>query len=422
MSTDRPPLPQLDADSFLTDGGLETTLIFHDGFELPDFAAFVLLDDPAGRDALVRYFDSYAKIARRDNVGIILETPTWRASPDWAPRLGYSIDDLERVNREAVVMLEDVRRRHQSPNTPVVISGCLGPRGDGYIAGDRMSPDESSAYHSLQVRAFAAAGADLVTAITMTYSAEAIGIVEAARRVGIPVVVSFTVETDGVLPSGELLGAAIDTVDAATDAYAAYYMINCAHPTHFSSTLDPEQPWARRLRGVRANASRMSHAELDEAESLDSGDPEELAELYHELRTTLPQLTVLGGCCGTDDRHISAISTACVVAGSSDPSQDRPAPTPSSSSTARRGCGARRTREGEASWAEMASPMAAASASGGRARPAPIRTTARALSGCSRSSGRQTIGTPWARATVTDPRPAWVTSRSAWGITAACRT
>ena len=305
------PLPQLDADVFLTDGGIETTLIFDDGIELADFAAFTLLDDPAGRAALVRYFDRYAAVAVADGVGIVLETPTWRASPDWAARQGIDETDLVRLNHEAVALLEDVRLRHATAASPIVISGCIGPRGDGYVAGELMTVAEARQYHSVQVEAFADAGVDLVTAITMTNVAEAVGIVEAARAVDLPVVISFTVETDGTLPSGEALGAAVEAVDAATDGYPAYFMVNCAHPDHVAPVLDPGEAWTRRLGGLRANASRMTHAELDEAEELDRGDPAELAELYRDLRAVHPQLRVVGGCCGTDHTHIAAISAAC---------------------------------------------------------------------------------------------------------------
>jgi S-methylmethionine-dependent homocysteine/selenocysteine methylase len=309
--TDR--LPQLDADLFLTDGGIETTLIFDDGLDLPDFAAFTALDDEAGRTALVRYFDSHVAVAVRDGVGIVLETPTWRASADWAARQGLTLEDLEWLNRDAVALLQDVRRRNQTPSTPVVISGCIGPRGDGYQAGELMSVDEARAYHAVQARTFAAAGADLISGITMTNPAEAQGVIEAARDVGLPVVIAFTVETDGTLPSGEGLGEAIEAVDAATDGYTAYFMVNCAHPDHFSAVLDPAAAWTRRLGGIRANASRLSHAELDEAEVLDRGDPVELGALYRQLREIHPQLTVLGGCCGTDHTHIAAISQACAL-------------------------------------------------------------------------------------------------------------
>ncbi len=311
MSKYRHHLPQLDAATFLTDGGIETTLIFHDGFDLPDFAAFALLADPAGRAALHRYFDSYAAVATRDEVGIVLETPTWRANADWGARAGYGVEALEAVNRDAVDLLVEVRGRHETPSTPVVISGCIGPRGDGYQVGATMTVDEARNYHALQTRAFATSEADLVTAITMTYAEEAIGVTEAARSAGMPVVISFTVETDGRLPSGQPLGEAIEAVDAATGAYPAYYMVNCAHPTHFATVFDGSPAWAARIGGVRANASKLSHAELDEAEELDAGDPADLAERYAELRAALPRLRVLGGCCGTDHSHIDAISQRC---------------------------------------------------------------------------------------------------------------
>ena len=308
MPAYRHHLPQLDAEVFLTDGGIETTLIFEDGFDLPDFAAFTLLTDPTGREALTRYFDAYATIASRDRIGIVLETPTWRANPDWGVRQGYSIEELEAVNRDAVDLLLDTRRRHETASTKVVISGCIGPRGDGYQVGTKMTVAEARAYHGIQARTFAATEADLVTAITMTYVDEAVGVTEAARAAGMPVVISFTVETDGVLPSGQPLGEAIEAVDEATSRYPAYYMVNCAHPTHFRHLLDGSPAWSTRLGGVRANASTLSHAELDEAETLDNGDPIELAEQYLQLRSLVPSLRVLGGCCGTDHRHIDAIS------------------------------------------------------------------------------------------------------------------
>jgi S-methylmethionine-dependent homocysteine/selenocysteine methylase len=311
-TTYRTQLPQLDRPVFLTDGGIETSLIYDDGIDLPDFAAFPLLDQPEGRAALRRYFEAYIDIAVRDRVGIVLETPTWRANRDWGARQGYGPDDLTRINREAVELLVELRSQHETPETPIVISGCIGPQSDGYQPGALMTADEACAYHSLQTEAFAGTDADLVTAITMTYPAEATGVVRAARDAGVPVVISFTLETDGRLPTGESLGEAIRAVDEATDAYAAYFMINCAHPTHFSAVLADGAEWTKRLGGVRANASSMSHAELDEATELDAGNPAELAEQYRELRRVVPSLRVLGGCCGTNHEHVGAISAACV--------------------------------------------------------------------------------------------------------------
>ena len=306
----RDALPQLGDATFLTDGGIETTLIFHDDLELPYFAAYDLLTRDGGEDALRRYFEPYVRIAVDRGVGIVLETATWRANPDWAERIGHTPAQLADLNRRAVALLEQIRDEHETPSTPIVISGCVGPRGDGYVVGETMSADEASDYHGVQVGTFGDTAADLVTAITMTYADEAVGVVRAARAAGLPAVISFTVETDGRLPSGQTLQDAIEEVDARTDGAAAYFMVNCAHPSHFYDVLEPGAGWNDRIRGLRANASRMSHAELDEAEELDAGDPEELANEYVALHERLPKLNVLGGCCGTDHRHIDAMSRA----------------------------------------------------------------------------------------------------------------
>jgi S-methylmethionine-dependent homocysteine/selenocysteine methylase len=306
----RHKLPQLGGDLFLTDGGIETTLIFHDGLELPFFAAFHLLKDEAGREALRRYYTPYATLARDEGHGFILESPTWQASPDWAEKLGYSGEALDRANRDAIALMRELRDGFER-DAPMVISGCVGPRGDGYHPERTMDADEAEAYHALQIRAFAETDADMVTAITMTHTGEAIGVTRAAGAAGMPVAISFTLETDGRLPSGEALGDAIQAVDEATGEAPAYFMINCAHPTHFADVLTGASGWERRIRGVRANASKRSHAELDEAQDLDDGDPAEFAGEHAALRRLLPELNVLGGCCGTDHRHVAAICRAC---------------------------------------------------------------------------------------------------------------
>jgi S-methylmethionine-dependent homocysteine/selenocysteine methylase len=307
-------LPQLDGGIFLTDGGLETTLIFHDKLELRYFAAFPLLKDEAGSDALRKYYCSYATIACTNRFGFVLESPTWRANPDWSEKLGYSNAALDDVNRLAVAMMRDLREKFQTPHSPMVISGCVGPRGDGYDPGQVMSETEAEAYHRQQIGVFRETEVDVVTAITITNTPEAIGIVRAARASGLPVVISFTLETDGSLPTGQSLREAIDAVDAATDKGTAYYMINCAHPTHFDTAIATSEPWVKRLRGMRANASKLSHAELNEAPDLDDGNPRELGGQYAELLSRHPQINVLGGCCGTDHRHIEEIARACKAA------------------------------------------------------------------------------------------------------------
>lgn len=304
----RGALPQLGGDLFLTDGGIETTLIFHDRLELPDFAAYALLRTPEGEAALRKYFRAYVGIARRFRVGLILESATWRASRDWAERQGHTRAELAALNRAAIRQVESLRREL---DTPLVVRGCLGPRGDGYNPANLMSAEQAEAYHAEQARTFADSEADLLTAITMNHVAEGVGIARAARAVGMPVVISFTVETDGRLPTGDTLRSAIEQVDAATGAYPAYYMVNCAHPTHFEGVLEERAPWTRRIRGLRANASRQSHAELNESPTLDPGDPIELGREYAALKRRLPQLAVMGGCCGTDDRHIEQIAAAC---------------------------------------------------------------------------------------------------------------
>jgi homocysteine S-methyltransferase len=312
MSLHRHSLPQLQGGVYLADGGLETTLVFHDGLDLPCFAAFPLLDTAKGRDSLRGYFARYLKIAAKNNVGFILDTPTWRANTDWGTKVGYDQVSLDRINRDAVAFIADLRANLANVGKPIVLSGVIGPRGDGYIAGEAMSEREAESYHARQAIAFADSDCDMVSAITMTNIPEAIGVARAAKAVKMPVVISFTVETDGNLPSGDTLENAITATDIATGNYPAYYMINCAHPTHFEKQLG-RGGWIQRVGGVRANASAKSHAELDAATELDAGDPQELARQYRELRKLLPRANVLGGCCGTDHRHIEQIAHSCAA-------------------------------------------------------------------------------------------------------------
>jgi len=311
MSKYRTALPQLGSRLFLTDGGMETTFIFHDGLTLPANAAFDLMRTSAGRAHVETYYRRYIAIARENGNGLILETPTWRASPDWGDKLGYSREALAAINRETVEMLAGLRAENETPTTPLVVSGCIGPRGDGYDPGQVMTSAEAADYHGFQVSIFAETDVDMIGAMTMTNAAEAVGVAAAARRAGVPVSISFTVETDGRLPTGQDLGDAIEEVDTATGRWPVYYMINCAHPSHFASTLEKGGAWLGRLRGLRANASKKSHKELDESTELDAGDPDELGAAYRELRRRMPHLSVVGGCCGTDHRHVHAISLAC---------------------------------------------------------------------------------------------------------------
>ena len=311
MAEFRKSLPQLGGEFFLTDGGIETTLIFLGGLELPDFAAFDLLKRKEGEAALEKYFRTYAGLAQRFGTGLILESATWRASADWGSRLGYGAKEMADANRRAIGLLEEIRNEFKGDARKVVISGCVGPRGDGYNPGNTMSEKAAESYHRNQIQTFEDTAADMVTAITMNYVEEAVGIARAAGRAGMPVAISFTVETDGRLPTGQTLRAAIEQMDAATSRYPSYYMINCAHPTHFEHVLTEGEPWTQRIRGLRANASRKSHAELNESPELDIGDPVELGMQHAQLKSRLSQLNVMGGCCGTDHRHVEQIAAAC---------------------------------------------------------------------------------------------------------------
>ncbi|MEO8266211.1 MAG: homocysteine S-methyltransferase family protein [Ilumatobacteraceae bacterium] len=302
------PWPPMGVD-VVTDAGLETWLVFQRGIDLPAFAAYPLVATDEGRALLTEYYGYYAEIARSIEAAVLLETATWRANPDWAALLGHDRTVLTELISASVDVVNEVRGGWTGEQ-PFLIGGTVGPRGDGYRIDSTMGADDAADYHSFQIACMAAAGVDVVTALTMGYAEEAVGIVRSAEAAGLPVVVSFTLETDGTLPSGMLLRDAIDATDAATGGYPLHYMINCAHPTHFDHVLDGAAPWAARIGGLRANASRLSHAELDEMMQLDEGDPDDLAARYVRLRSALPGLRVIGGCCGTDHRHVAAIAHA----------------------------------------------------------------------------------------------------------------
>jgi S-methylmethionine-dependent homocysteine/selenocysteine methylase len=312
MGKYRTNLPQLNDALFLTDSGMETFLVFQQGIDLPEFASFPLLETEEGRQELTSYMERHIRIALDNQLGFVLETPTWRANPDWGAKLGYDLNAMAQVNRNAVHFMAGLRDTHETPESKMVLSGNIGPRGDGYNPEETMEPDEAAAYHHHQITAFAEAGADMVSTLTMTHVGEAIGITRAAQAAGMPIVMSFTTETDGRIPTGQTLGEAIEIVDEATGQGPVYYMVNCAHPTHFEEVLQEDARWIKRLRGIRANASTKSHEELDNSTELDDGDPIELGRQYRLMRERMPHINILGGCCGTDHRHVEQICAACV--------------------------------------------------------------------------------------------------------------
>ncbi|WP_137109742.1 homocysteine S-methyltransferase family protein [Rhodobacter sp. SY28-1] len=298
------PLHQL-VDSnrvFLADGGLETCMIYHEGLDLPHFASFVLLESAEGRAALERYFVRYFALAKAANTGFVLDTATWRANMGWAPALGRNEAALRAANRLAVDFANELRKAHATADFPIVVNGAVGPSADGYRVDTALTADAAEAIHRPQVEALADAGADMVSAVTMTHVGEAVGIARAAMKAGVPHALSFTVETDGKLPSGQPLHDALAETEAATGGSALFYMVNCAHPTHFARELSG--PLHNRIGGIRANASRLSHAELDVATELDDGDAIEFGHFYGAFGRYLPNLRLVGGCCGSDHRHV----------------------------------------------------------------------------------------------------------------------
>ena len=313
MAKYRNALPQLKGDRlFLTDGGLETDFIFHHGIDLPLFACITLfMGEQQHLPLLRKYYEDYIKAAKAGGYGFVLESANWRASPDWLRKLDVPEAEWAPLNLRAIDFLVELRAKHETPDFPMVISAQIGPRGDGYSIDTKMTVEEATAYHSWQANLYAGTEADMITTMTMNYVEEAIGVAKAAKAAGMPLALSFTVETDGCLPSGTPLGAAIEQVDAATGASPAYYMLNCAHPDHFRDALEKGEGWVSRIKSLRANASKLSHAELDECEELDEGDPAEFGRLHAALKHDFPSFNVFGGCCGTDHRHIEEIARAC---------------------------------------------------------------------------------------------------------------
>ncbi len=307
MAKYRNALPQLGGDTYLTDAGLETDLIFNKGIEIREFAAHTLLPDTTGREALAQYFRGFLNLANEVNTGFILDASTWKAHMHWAKDLAATEDEIKQANLDAIAFIAELRNDFAGNKQPIVLNGLVGPRGDAYAPDIQLAVAEARDYHRQQLSWLAETEIDMVSALTFTQADEASGFVQAAKELALPCIVSFTVETDGKLPTGQDLSSAIEQVDENTDSYAAYFMVNCAHPDHFSNLLGDE-PWARRIKGIRCNASRLSHAELDECEVLDAGNPDELAEQYSEMLGKMPWMNIFGACCGSDLRHVSTIA------------------------------------------------------------------------------------------------------------------
>jgi homocysteine S-methyltransferase len=304
MPVYRKNLPQLGTDIFACYTGMETEILFRDGIDLPGFACYPLLLNPEHKNLIREYYGKLADLARDQNVGLILESVTWVANRDRGAELGFSPAELKRFNLEAIQLLAEVRE--EKGDLPTVLSGQVGPRDDGYAPKSKMTTEQAADYHSEQIEVYAQSDVDIVSGFTICYPEEAAGIVRAAQRHELPVAIAFTVETDGRLPCGTSLKDAIEQVDNETKSGAEYFLLNCAHPDHFTPILDNGQ-WMKRLKGIVANASRCSHAELDNAIELDDGDPVELGLQLGALRNQYPHLTIVGGCCGSSLKHMKHI-------------------------------------------------------------------------------------------------------------------
>lgn len=302
---------------YLTYGGNETYLLFVQGFPLREFCAFEVFEDEAAWTRLVSgLLAPIAKAAADSKMGLMTDCLVWRASADYARRLGTA--DVATLNERAVRRTRDFLAGWRDGSAsakacPVIVSADHGPRGDGYAVTGRVAADAAYDYHAPQVEALAAAGVDLLVPLTMTSLQETLGILRAAQRHGLPALVSPTIEPDGKLPDGTPLGDFVRAVDEATAGYPVAFMVNCVHPTHLEPILrggrERGEAWVSRIRGLRANASAKTHAELDNSTELDRGDPVALAAGVQSLQRTY-DLSVVGGCCGTDAEHLQRIAAA----------------------------------------------------------------------------------------------------------------
>ncbi|WP_299367754.1 homocysteine S-methyltransferase family protein [uncultured Tateyamaria sp.] len=298
------PLPHLSSERYLLWEGNGTDLIFNRGVDMPGFASFPLLANPDTRAVLAQQLTEFLRLAQDLGRPCIVGTHTWQANPARAGRLGYSRAALDDINREAALFLRETVAA--SGNNRVLCSGLVGPRDDPYADAIPMGVEEARVYHTPQIAQFQGAGLDFIGAFTLNKPKEAAGLAVAAREAGLPVVLSLVVETDGRLANGQTLDDAIAEIDRLSDTAPAYFMVNCAHPSHIAPGLTGNP----RLRGLIVNASRCSHAELDEATELDAGDPAELGREMAALLADNPHVRVFGGCCGTDLRHINQMSEA----------------------------------------------------------------------------------------------------------------
>jgi len=306
MQSDFPP--RLENKFYLTEGGSETEILYKWSFELPEFAMFTLLDDPEADNVIRGMFRRYFDVAAEHGTAMLLNGHDYRASPDWGAKLGYSSEDLRNVQHRVIRFLDDLRAEYADRVSDVYIAACIGPRGDAYGTGGDISADESEDYHSVQLHNLDGTAADMAVAATFNNVPEAIGVIRAANSIGIPIGVSLTLTPEGRLRSGPSLREAIETIDEASGGGAVWFGTNCAHPVEFEPALADAGPWLERLRYIRPNAAKMDKIALCSLGHLEDGDPVELGQQMGEVARRFPRVDILGGCCGTDERHLSQIA------------------------------------------------------------------------------------------------------------------
>lgn len=302
------PFPsQVEGRYYLSEGGMETEVMYKHGFDFPHFAVFELLKNPKAVSALQAMYRQYFDVVAKHQMVALVGGLDYRASPDWGALLGYSADGLSDMNHRCIDFLRDLAKEYIGEIDEILIQGFIGPRGDAYETNTVITEQESEDYHSVQLQTLKEADVDLASALTFNNIPESIGVAKAAARLDLPLCISLSLDGSSRLNSGPSLGDAIKTIDAATDNSVAFYMINCVHPLEYESALADES-WMKRIRGVRPNASVMDKISLCKIGHLEDGDPIELGNQIGDLFKRFPHMDILGGCCGTWDNHLDQMA------------------------------------------------------------------------------------------------------------------
>lgn len=293
---------------YLTEGGQETEIMYRHGHKLPDFAMYPLFARPQAMADVRDMYRRYLETAVRHGFVALMGGLDYRASPDWASKLGFDAQALADVQLRCIDLLREFAKPFEPELPDVLIVGIVGPRGDAYSLNRTITAAEAEDYHSTQLATLKRAGVDLVSAMTFNNTEEAIGVARAAAGLGLPLAISFTLDSTSRLKSGPTVRQAITTVDAATgDARPDFYGINCSHPHEFTPALEPGD-WMQRVRSFRPNAAMMEKQQLCQIGHLVDGDPQELGAQMGALARRYPHIDVWGGCCGTWDAHLDAIA------------------------------------------------------------------------------------------------------------------